>query len=648
MEESKKEKKGTWKYFPTAVVLIVATAALLVVYEKTAQEINKVEPLQQIDTSHYYSATFTDVFSSLAWIDADLTTLRFDKSGMEFVFPPFIKSEEIVLAGIHDSFVPEKAIGDEKGILLLGYDQIDKQKLLFFWQPNLSADRSTDEVETLNSRDKWLKYDFNEIGFNESEEIIKVQPLSRLDLQEEHNEWLVFNREPATESIIVYRLAFINNQLSKISEGRRISIGVGSDSLLLSDVQIICGEKNCLIHGLSSSGKNEFWNFNLQTSETTLARDLSDKIEKQKPEQIVIVNLPPADGAKTDNNQPSFIIGWVKDKEFEIILYRGLTSLRKDLGGQTPEERDLGGLTSLRKDLGSQTSAGGEDRGGSTSGDSGDQTSLREDLGGLTSLISQTTEYSGTLNILPLDANRIFVLWSSYFSRAYQLSVANNQLSVADLTSKFGWRIADDQPSKLYKLGELVYIYNSDGSIMRWDREINSEISQEFNFGFTPNFGEIIPCQVAFRGDDSQIDSRVKSEKTKSDLTENPVKENGGYLIVATAGKGIKIYKFADNGFNLTEARQVVSEKINFSVAAIKAAQISELETDDSKQSGMEYFLSNNGGQAWTKVEVGRVIGFVGAGNDLRWRVRISPLKNTDHARTPYLRSIVVKYWYER
>jgi len=121
-----------------------------------------------------------------------------------------------------------------------------------------------------------------------------------------------------------------------------------------------------------------------------------------------------------------------------------------------------------------------------------------------------------------------------------------------------------------------------------------------------------------------------------------------GIVLTYNDDKGMRVYKFLDQGFGLSAIRQIVSKKINSSAASkILGAQIISFEKETNK-SLLRYFLSSNGGKDWKEVDLGKTIKFDKKGNDLRWKIKIAPFKSSNDFITPYINKIQLKYWYQR
>jgi len=225
-------------------------------------------------------------------------------------------------------------------------------------------------------------------------------------------------------------------------------------------------------------------------------------------------------------------------------------------------------------------------------------------------ILEKQSDYQGVLNIGQCKDN-IFIVFSSYFSQAYEITPEGE---IKDLTSKFGWRVTENG-EKIYS-GFPCYIKNKDGSLIRWDGEIPLEISKYFKISFNPDFFEI-----------------VKLKETN-------------YLVLGVPEGGTKIYLFADNGFDLSKQRQVVSKRVSTKGAEdIRAAVLEKAQFGGPAQ--FEFFLSNNGGETWKRAQLGEIIYFEEQGKDLRWAVRISPEEEFSLT-GPWIGKVFLKYWYKK
>ena len=575
MFRRKKYPKKIKRYFSSVLVLVIVILGLILIHEKTAQEpeISYPEVVEQeavkIETQQQYvqvqpvqeqkftaplvketgetvdglTATFSDSFSSMAWLDGEKTTLYFDWTGTNLLFPPVIETNEILDSGILDNFVQKKVAFHDKKILFLGHDLLTAQKQILLWQSTF---------DDLGARqDKWLKSDFNKLGFDEDEEIIQVRALAVAD-PGIGEVWAVFSKQ--VENI---KVSILNNELLVINT---------ADLMAASLSEVECRDEKCLMYNSVSS---KFWELDIQTLQVQPVKELSEKAAKKAPEQVVI--------SKSGLAQ-EWIIGLANEQAFEIWKYKS----------------ESGSLISV--------------------------------------VFSQTTKYPGTLAILPMFDGRTFVLWASYFTRAYEI---DNDGRITDLSSRFGWRISKNGEIQLYRFKDSIYI-NNKSTIVRFSGEINTRIDHFFWLAYSPNFMEIAPSALSLRA----------TERSEAISTTNS-SENSGYLIAGVPGNGTKIYQFADKGFDLTAIRQAVSQKVNFSAANINAAQISGLEAGMG-QARIQYFLCNDGGKTWREADLGQVVKFENPGNDLRWKIKIIPYKQANPFQTPYLRSINLTYWYNK
>jgi len=85
----------SWTYKPDLVVfvldlfLVEDLFLLFFLYQQGNKGIKneEIEQLKKINLSQYKVATFSDSFSSEAWIDIDETTLAFNQEQRNFIFP---------------------------------------------------------------------------------------------------------------------------------------------------------------------------------------------------------------------------------------------------------------------------------------------------------------------------------------------------------------------------------------------------------------------------------------------------------------------------------------------------------------------------------------------------------------------------------
>jgi hypothetical protein len=229
-----------------------------------------------------------------------------------------------------------------------------------------------------------------------------------------------------------------------------------------------------------------------------------------------------------------------------------------------------------------------------------------------TMIFSQKTEYPGYLALCLRKNGELFVFWASRYSLAYQI---NSKGAVQDLSDSFGWRVASNNSVLLSEHDDFIYILNQkNGSIVRYNNQVSANIEKDFWFNYQPEF--------------------LGMEKN--------------FVLVQVPGGNKKVYQIDDYGFDLRKKRQVTSEKINFDVRNIGAAQISKID-GNFEQSKTQYFLSNDGGATWQETQLGEIVIFKNQdqANDLRWKILIDP-KQEVSSQTPYINSINLKYWYRR
>ena len=134
---------------------------------------------------------------------------------------------------------------------------------------------------------------------------------------------------------------------------------------------------------------------------------------------------------------------------------------------------------------------------------------------------------------------------------------------------------------------------------------------------------------------DMEKTSLVFNQQQKSFVFPEPEKDLVGSL--------------SDDSKNKQEPKQVVSKKVNFNVKEIKAVRIDKSE-NLKVNSQIQYSFSNDGGINWMKTDIGQMVYFQDTGNDLRWRVIISPLSRDiqEGKNLSKISSINLTYWYER
>lgn len=589
MSKRKKQKKKI-KIYSLLVIILVLAIAVVMWYTKTAPQPEVFPPETESQTEktaavpleketdevidkRYLTATFSDSFSSLAWLDTKQTTLYFDWTGTNLLFPPDIAVEEMTASPLLDTFVPELVQQKNNTVMFYGHHLLNNQKAVMIWNNNTNT---------------WTKKGFDTLGISPDHVIISIYAASKID------QWIVFTKAEQTSAFHVYTF---NSDMTAID-----SADLGT---IPQDVSLACGMTTCLIYYRDSS---EFFTLDMVSLGLTRVRDLQNVVRQKQFDSIVIQYTTPVihevrNDKKEMNNTERWVIGLTREKAFEIWQYAPFTINRSSV-------------------------------------------SL---------IFSQTLEYPGHLALLPRVDGRIFILWASYFTRAYEIinktpgveEESNDGktpgVRVTDLSARFGWRISNNSPVHLYELDHTIYISNGDGTLIRFDGEINTRIDNIFWFNFTPGFLKIIPYPpLSLRGAPPSgvrgSDEAILSSETSGDM---------GYVIAGVPGGGTKIYTFTDSGVDLGAVRQVVSKQVNFEVYKVNAAQISGLELGGGRAK-IEYFLSNDGGKTWKTTDVGTVTQFENFGKDLRWKIKISPYKNADPYKTPYLRSIGLTYWYAR
>ena len=526
--------------------------------EQIQPSISEVKPNLETELGQYYTASFVDSFSGQAWLDAEQTNFYFDWTSTNLLFPPVLKTKEI-LTPVLDNFIPKEVAADSDVILFFGTHRLSQKKEIVVWQlPQTNADgtRTNADMESESALNRWSKYDGEILGFEKDEEILQVKFLNK-------NKWLVLSRLDGVLKLNFLELSAKGGFASGGKKEDLISTPFETTENLIcqQEAQIECDSEKCL---LSCSDKWEFWEINLANKHLQKLEKLSASLQQNKPEQITI--FPAKGGSASGGNFQSI---WlivrsqkIKEKEYQIILE------------QLNADQTLESFAPTQK-----------------------------------------AEYPGRPSLLQFD-DKIFLFWGSYFTQAYEI---NAKGEVADLTSFFGWRISANKPYHLYKLPHSIYIKNEDRSIIRWGGGTNVRIDPQFWLTYSPEFLRIIPDE----------------------------KSDSGYLVAGVPSGGTKVYWFSDSGFDLSRPQTVTSKKVNFDAAKIAAARITRLD-GNSENAKTKHWLSNDGGLNWQATQPGEITLFDTQGNDLRWKIEITPSQSGTSYITPYLGAIYLEYWYQR
>jgi hypothetical protein len=109
-------------------------------------------------------------------------------------------------------------------------------------------------------------------------------------------------------------------------------------------------------------------------------------------------------------------------------------------------------------------------------------------------------------------------------------------------------------------------------------------------------------------------------------------------LVAGNSGQTNKLYRSV--AFR-TSNQTAVSTAVNNGVAVSTALLIATdtVNTDTTRNTSIDYFLSNNGGAHWYRVYSGKSFAFPASGTDLRWKAE---LKTLSPARTPVLHQVFI------
>ena len=591
--------------------------------EREQPPILEVKPGPEQLLGGYYTASFVDSFSGQAWLDPEKTNFYFDWTSTNLLFPPVLKTKEILTPAL-DNFIPKEVISDirenplsnpresalpirqeaERHILFFGAHRLSQKKEIVVWRMTLT---NTDMTRT-DAEGGWSKYDGEILGFEKDEEILQVKFLNK-------NKWLVLSR---LNGVLKLNFLELSSQGRSASGGKKenlISTPFKTTENLIcqQEAQIECDSEKCL---LSCSNEWEFWEINLANKNLQKLEKLSAFLQQNKPEQITIFNFENSGFWKLGRSNSKWLIVRSQKIAKADIRENPLSNPRESASASeasSDKEYQII-LEQLKADQTLELFAP-----------------------------TQKAEYPGRPSLLQF-AHKIFLFWGSYFTQAYEI---NAKGEVTDLTPSFGWRISANKPYHLYKLPHFIYIKNEDRSIIRWGGGTNVRIDPQFWLTFSPDFMRII---------------------TKSE-------EDGGYLIAGVPSGGTKVYWFSDSGFDLSRPQTAASVKINFPVAKIAAARITRVD-GNSENAKIKYWLSNDGGATWQETAPGEITLFnktqtdtdltrtntenirvnqrtnprasALVENDLRWKIEITPNQFGTSYTTPYLGAIYLEYWYAR
>ncbi len=580
-KNSKKFKKRYFLLFFIFIILILLAIILLTKNAQAPGFFYNPEPQQETKSSpepvegtspelvegaenslsQYYTATFTDSFSGQAWLDTVQTNLYFDWTSQNLIFPPVLDTKEVSTGDFLTNFISEKVSSEGNLVLFVGTHRISQKKQLLIWQMTRT---NTDRTQTNADMGRWSKFDFSTLGLSDTAQIIDLEKIASF------SNWLLFSQDNNNLKINILKITGPETNHPQIESIAEKSWPIAS----FKDIQIECGEKNCLI-----AVSEPLTVFKIDANgNLTILENLTKSLKEKNPDQVVI-----AKGLSAEN----WLVALSKKVPRESVSSPSESAFMYQC-----EIDEIKGEILNNKNL------------------------------------TFTAEYPGRPSLVFLKNKNIFLFWGSYFTQAYEITPQNKLI---DLSGDFGWRISANKPFHLYQLSHSIYIKNEDRSIVRWGGGTNVKIDPQFWLTFNPDFLKIIPRQ-------NFVSQNLGGQA-------NPENSDSGYLIAGVPSAGTKIYQFNDLGFDLSKTRQAVSVKTNFSVAEIKAAQITNLQGKiDSAQT--EYWLSNDGGKNWERAEMDKPTIFTTIGNDLRYKIILTP-DSGDSFTTPVLNSINLQYWYK-
>ncbi len=383
------------------------------------------EPVEGADNSlsQYFSGTFGDLFSGQAWLDTTQTNLYFDFTSTNLFFPPVLDTKEVSTGDFLTNFIPEKVSSESSLVLFIGTHRISQKKQLLIWQMTRT---NTDRTQTNADMGRWSKFDFSTLGLSDTAQIIDLKKITS------SSNWLLFSQKNDNLKINILKITDSETDHPQIDATAEKSWPIVS----FKDIQIECGEKNCL--GIANEPLTVFKID--ATGDLTILENLTKSLKEKNPDQVVV-----SKGLSAEN----WLMVWLKKVPRQSVSNPSESAFMYQF-----EVDEIKGETLNIKGL------------------------------------TLTAEYPGRPSLVVLKNKNIFLFWGSYFTQAYEIKPNGK---IYDLSGDFGWRISANKPFHLYQLSHSIYIKNEDRSIIRWGGGTNVKIDPKFWLTFNPDFLKIIP-----------------------------------------------------------------------------------------------------------------------------------------------------------
>ncbi|MFA6145738.1 MAG: hypothetical protein WC697_00195 [Patescibacteria group bacterium] len=596
-KNSKKFKKRYFLLFFIFIILILLAIILLTknaqapgfFYNTEPQPETKLspEPVEGINPqpvketenslSQYYTATFSDSFSGQAWLDTTQTNLYFDWTSQNLIFPPVLDTEEVSTGDFLTNFISEKVSSEGNLVLFVGTHRISQKKQLLIWQMTRT---NTDRTQTNADMGRWSKFDFSTLGLSDTTSILDLKKITS------SSNWLLFSQTDQNLKINILKITGLETNHPQIESIAEKSWPIAS----FKDIQIECGEKNCL--GVVNEPLTVF-KIDANGNLTTL-KNLTESLNKKNPDQAVI-----AKGLSAEN----WLVVWSKKVPRQSAL--------------NPSESEF--MYQFEVD---------EIKG--------------ETLNNKGHIL--TAEYPGRPSLVVLKNKNIFLFWGSYFTQAYEIKPSGE---ISDLSGDFGWRISANKPFHLYQFSHSIYIKNEDRSIVRWGGGSNVKIDPQFWLTFNPDFLKIIPtAQTCTDGTQTNAENVSVSQQCDSGYLIAGV-PSAGTKIYQFNDLGFDLSKTCQAvsvkiNFSVAEIK---AAQINLQGKTDNTKTEYWLSNDggnnwEKAEIGKPTIFTTVGLPTESASRSEK------AGNDLRYKIILTP-DSGDSFTTPVLNSINLQYWYK-
>lgn len=241
--------------------------------------------------------------------------------------------------------------------------------------------------------------------------------------------------------------------------------------------------------------------------------------------------------------------------------------------------------------------------------------------------------------------NDFVVVYGAYWGAGARITSVNNSWQVQDLSQFFGIRPMNNgfQPEITY-IDKSYQTNQSYRTYYIWSSTPNNpKLVKLFTNGTGQIQGAVDFSGILFtRGERSAIFGR--STPLSTPLSTSDV--NRLVAKVTDASSNISYYQFADEGFDKSRPRQIVSANLSNYPGTLYSATITNL--DLSLGGGTASFFFSNDGANWIPATQGREVNFPNALQPLYWKAIFAPLglsaQADDQWNSPWFGTIGISY----